>query len=218
MGPVRIEVIFDTVCPWCYVGKRRLGRALAMRPDIPTEVIWRPFLLNPDMTEDGMSRNAYLERKFGNKPRVERMLTAVATAGAAENIEFNFPRITCTPNSVRSHRLVAYATEHGRQWEVVEAIFAAYFKHGADIGAVPVLLAIAEQAGLPLDGLAALLSAPLAASQSDNTRAHRLGVNGVPCYIFSGSYAVAGAQEADVLVRLLDLAHEGQLEQALVSA
>ncbi len=219
MGPVRIEIIFDTICPWCYVGKRRLERALAARPNIQTEVIWRPFLLNPDMSDEGVTRAAYLERKFGSRPRVERMLAAVTAAGAAEGLRFDFDRITRTPSTVRSHRLVAFAAESDLQWQVVEAIFAAYFFDGANIGDPEVLLRIGTSFGLPRDALAAALDAPSAhMAHADNTRAHRLGVNGVPCYIFDGAYAVAGAQEPDVLVRLLDLAHEGQLDRALVSA
>lgn len=219
MSPVRIEIIFDTICPWCYVGKRRLERALAMRPDIQTDVIWRPFLLNPDMAEAGVSRAAYLERKFGNRPRVERMLAAVTTAGAAEGIRFDFDRITTTPSTVRSHRLVGFAAQADLQWPVVEAIFAAYFLDGADIGNPEILLGLGTRLGLPRAELAAVLApGPNLNAHADNTRAHRLGVNGVPCYIFADSYAVAGAQEPDVLVRLLDLAHEGQLDRELISA
>lgn len=220
MGPVRIEIIFDTICPWCYVGKRRLERALSLRPAIQVETIWRPFLLNPDMPETGMSRAVYLERKFGSRPRVDRMLAAVTAAGAAEGIRFDFDKIACTPSTVRSHRLVGYAARSGIQWDMVEAIFSAYFLDGADIGEADELVAIGARLGLPRDELAEVL-APCTngiGTHSDNSRAHRLGVNGVPCYIFDGAYAVAGAQEPDVLVRLLDLAHEGQLDRALASA
>lgn len=220
MGPVRIEIIFDTICPWCYVGKRRLERALSLRPHIQVETVWRPFLLNPDMPEDGVPRQVYLERKFGSRPRVERMLAAVTAAGAAEGVRFAFDRIAWTPNTVRSHRLVALAAQSGGQWRMVEAIFAAYFLEGRDIGAVPVLTDLGLRSGLDEDALAAVLEPGLAANgvHGENTRAHRLGVNGVPCYIFDGAYALAGAQEPDVLVRLLDLAHEGQMERTLASA
>lgn len=219
MGPVRTEIIFDTICPWCYVGKRRLERALAMRPAVQVETLWRPFLLNPDMSEEGMPRATYLERKFGSRPRVERMLAAVTAAGAAEGIRFDFDRIARTPNTVRSHRLVALATRSGLQWQAVEAIFSAYFLEGADIGEMPVLTDIGRGLGFSAAEIAEALDAtPTTLTQADNSRAHRLGVNGVPCYIFDGSYAVAGAQEPDVLVRLLDLAHEGQLDHALASA
>lgn len=220
MGPVRIEIIFDTICPWCYVGKRRLARALSLRPHIQVETVWRPFLLNPDMPEDGVPRQIYLERKFGSRPRVERMLAAVTAAGAAEGLHFAFEDVACTPNTVRSHRLVALAAQSGLQWHMVEAIFSAYFLEGQDIGAVSVLTDLGLRLGLEPEALAAALQPSPAANgmQNENTRAHRLGVNGVPCYIFDGTYAVAGAQEPDVLVRLLDLAHEGQMEHSLASA
>lgn len=209
---VKIEVVFDTICPWCFVGTRRLARALRLRPHIKAQTVWRPFLLNPDMPDEGMSRSLYLERKFGSRARVERMLLAVGAAGAAEGISFDFARIARTPSTIRSHRMVAFAARHGLQWETVEAVFRAYFLEGADIGAAAALLRIGDRLGLPLDELADALERWPTANfvQADNARAHRMGVNGVPCYIFDDSYAVAGAQEADVLVRLLDLAHEAQ--------
>lgn len=214
---VRIEVIFDTACPWCYVGSRRLARTLQLRPHIAVHTVWRPFLLNPDVPEQGVPRGTYLERKFGSRSRIDRMLTAVTQAGASEGIRFDFGRIDRTPNTMLSHRLVAFAAEFGRQWQAVNAIFSAYFSEGADIGDSNVLSSLGESIGLPRPELEeALRRWP--ANSGDNARVHGLGINGVPCYIFDDTYAVAGAQEPDVLVRLLDLAHENYPEPAISGA
>ncbi len=219
MPTIRIEVIFDTICPWCYVGKRRLETALRQRPQVVPQLVMRPFLLNPDMPPGGQDRSLYLERKFGSRPRVERMLAAVAAAGAAEGIDFDFAAIARTPNTIRSHRLIACAASRGLQWMAAEAVFHAYFAEGRDIGAVGELMRLGGELGLPADELAAALETwpALGAIQAENARAHRLGVNGVPCYIFDGCYAVAGAQDPDVLVRLLDLAVEAKTDLAITA-
>ncbi len=208
---ITIEVIFDTICPWCFIGIRRLERALAMRLHIDVQTVFRPFLLNPDIPEDGMARELYLERKFGSRLRVGRMLSAVAAAGATEGIDFDFAAVQRTPSTRRSHRMVALAGKLGRQQQTVEALFRAYFLHGVDIGLPAELLRIGRALDLPEAELAAAIESPSNGDvRSENTRAHRLGVNGVPCYIVDGSYAIAGAQEPEVLVRLIDLAHEAQ--------
>ncbi len=217
---VKVEVIFDTICPWCYVGLQRLDRALAMRPHMTARIGWRPFLLNPDMPADGMPRALYLERKFGSRARVTRMLGALDQAGEAEGIRFDFRRITRTPNTTRSHRLIALADTFGSATTAVKALFAAYFGEGADIGDPAVLRKIGAALSLPADALDSALSISDSpgAMQVDSARAHRLGVNGVPCYVFDETYAVAGAQEPHVLLRLLDLAHEAGREPAAALA
>ncbi|EME70865.1 polyketide biosynthesis dithiol-disulfide isomerase [Paramagnetospirillum caucaseum] len=213
---MRIEYVFDTVCPWCYVGKRRLERALALRPETRARIVWRPFLLNPDLPPEGIDRKTYLDRKFGGTARVQRVHAAVAAAGKSEGIVFDFESITRMPNSLGSHRLIRYAGASGREAEVVEALYAAYFSQGLDIGNVEVLADIGAASGLERDILAAYLAsdADAASVLNDNARAHRLGVNGVPCLILDGSYALAGAQEPDILLRLIDIVREGQPEAA----
>jgi predicted DsbA family dithiol-disulfide isomerase len=213
---VRIEYVFDTVCPWCYVGKRRLERALAQRPETRARIIWRPFLLNPDLPPDGIDRRVYLDRKFGGTARVQRVHAAVAAAGKSEGIEFDFDSITRMPNSLNSHRLIRYAGASGRETEVVEALYKAYFSQGLDIGNVEILADLGAAFGLERDGLVTYLSsdADAATVLADNARAHRLGVNGVPCLILDGSYALAGAQEPDILLRLIDIVRESQPEAA----
>jgi predicted DsbA family dithiol-disulfide isomerase len=211
---VRIDVIFDTVCPWCYIGKHRFERALALRPDVRAEIRWRPFLLNPEMPASGLDRQFYLERKFGSSYRIQRIHGAAAQAGAEEGIAFDFDAITRMPSSINSHRLIQWAGDSERQAELVEAIFAAYFIRGLDIADIGVLTHIADHCGLPADAVAAYLrsAAGGAAVEAENARIHRLGVSGVPCYIFDERYAVAGAQDADMLARLMDIAREAELE------
>ena len=214
---MKIEFIFDTVCPWCYVGKRRFERALAQRPGTRTEIVWRPFLLNPDIPPEGIDRRAYLDRKFGGPARVNRIHAAVAAAGTAEGIDFAFDRITRAPNTLNSHRMIRFAAGFGRQPEVVEALYRAYFVEGLDIGLVPTLVALGERLDLPGIELEDYLRSEtdVSAVLNDNARAHRQGVNGVPCLILDGSYALAGAQEPDILLRLIDIARQSETELAL---
>lgn len=214
---MKIEYIFDTVCPWCYVGKRRFERALAQRPGTRVDIRWRPFLLNPDLPPEGMDRHAYLERKFGGPTRVQRVHSAVAAAGETEGIVFAFDRIARTPNTLNSHRMIRFAGGVGREAETVEALYRAYFTDGRDIGDLAELVAIGSAIGLPQAELQSYLcsEADVAAVLNDNARAHRMGVNGVPCLVLDGKYAVAGAQEPDVLLRLIDIAREAEAEAVL---
>ncbi len=214
---MRLDFVFDTVCPWCYVGKRRFQRALAQRPGARIEICWRPFLLNPDIPPEGIDRKAYLDRKFGGPARVQRIHAAVAAAGESEGIQFAFDRITRAPNTMLSHRMIRYAGGSGREAETVEALYQAYFCNGQDIGSVPDLIEIGRHVGLPAADLEAYLhsDADVSTVLNDNARAHRQGVNGVPCVILDGMYALAGAQEPDILLRLIDIARETEAEAAL---
>lgn len=216
-GSMRIEFIFDTVCPWCFVGKRRLERALARRPNVAAEILWRPFLLNPDMPEDGIPRATYLERKFGGPARVARMLAGLVEAGRGEGIAFDFDAIARTPNSLHSHRLVRFAGRFGLAGAVVESILRAYFEQGRDIGSRAVLEDIAVGVGLPGEDVAAYLAGGGGRSDvfMENAHTHRLSINGVPCFVFETSYGIAGAQDPDILVRMIDLVTEGRLEAPL---
>lgn len=211
---MRIDVIFDTICPWCYIGKRRLERALAQRPEICAEIRWRPFLLNPEMPVTGIERQAYLERKFGSSYRIQRILGAASLAAEAENIHFNFELIERTPSSINAHRLIHLASMSGRQTEVVEAVFNAYFVDGLDIGEIEVLIRLGCDSGLPQSEVREFLEggAGAAAVRAENARIHRLGVSGIPCYFFNERYAVSGAQDTEILTRLLDITHEHELE------
>ncbi len=203
-----VEVVHDLVCPWCYLGVRRLLRTLRRRPELQFDLVWRPFLLNPDMPRAGMARADYVSRKFGGEDRACRLYASIAEIGLAEGVQLRFERIRRTPSSVDAHRLVRLAARYGRASETVEALFAAHFTDGRDLGDLRVLTAVAASCGL--DGEAArqfLLGEEEAdVVHSENLRAHRLGINGVPCFVVGGRHAIAGAQEPEVIERLLDVA------------
>jgi len=203
-----VEIVYDLVCPWCFLGTRRLMRTLRRRPDLLFELTWRPFLLNPDMPRLGMARPDYVVRKFGGEDRARRLYASIAEIGRTEGVPFRFEKIRRTPSSVDAHRLVRYAARFGRADEMVEALFSAHFTDGRDIGDHAVLLTIAQACGLDSTAIRRFLAgdAEADAVHADNLRAHRLGINGVPCFVISGRHAIAGAQEPEVIERLLDVA------------
>ena len=203
-----IEVVHDLVCPWCYLGLRRLRRSLAARPEIEVAFIWRAFLLNPDMPRAGMTRDEYMIRKFGSEERALRLFASIGQIGLSEGIAFRFDRLRRMPSSVDAHRLVRFAARAGRELDIVEALFAAYFNEGVDIGDLTRLIAIAAQNGIEAEAARRFLTSDegIDAVHADNLRAHRLGINGVPCFILGGRHAIAGAQEAAVISRLIDVA------------
>ena len=202
------DIIFDTVCPWCYIGKRRLEMALSMRPQIRVKPNWRPFFLNPEMPPEGIHRTAYLVKKFGSESRTNRIYGTIGEAGQSVEIDFAFERIGKTPNSVDSHRLVRFAHERGLADEVVEALFVEFFINGRDIGDLRVLTEIGAANGLDAQEVEAYLNtdADVGAIHDENVRAHRLGINGVPSFAFNEKFAISGAQEPQVLARMLDAA------------
>ncbi len=203
-----IEVVHDLVCPWCFLGVRRLTRTLRRRPDLLFELSWRPFLLNPDMPRGGMARPDYVIRKFGGEDRARRLYASITEIGRTEGVQFRFDRIRRTPSSVDAHRLVRFAARHGRADEAVEALFSAHFTDGVDIGQLDALADVAQAIGLDGAATRAFLRSndDVESVHADNLRAHRLGINGVPCYIIGGRHAIAGAQEPEVIERLLDVA------------
>jgi predicted DsbA family dithiol-disulfide isomerase len=203
-----IEVVHDLVCPWCYLGVRRLMRTLRRRPDIQFELTWRPFLLNPDMPRGGMARPDYVVRKFGGEDRARRLYATITEVGRAEGMIFRFDRIRRTPSSIDAHRLVRYAGQFGQANEMIEALFAAHFAEGHDIGDHDVLATIAGTFGMDPLAVRRFLASDQEAEavHADNLRAHRLGINGVPCFVVDGTHAIAGAQEPEVIERLLDIA------------
>jgi predicted DsbA family dithiol-disulfide isomerase len=211
---MRIDVVFDAVCPWCFIGKHRIERALAQRPDVAAEIRWRPFLLNPELPPGGIDRQAYLERKFGSNYRIQRIHAAALQAGQGEGIAFNFDAVRRMPNSMNAHRLINFAGSH--QSDIVEALFQAYFVEAIDIGDIQSLVRLAEANGLNPNEVESYLrsSSGVLQVETENARMHRLGVSGVPCYIFEEQYAIAGAQEPEIIARLLDIAREAQLETA----
>lgn len=209
-----IDIIFDTVCPWCFIGKRRLEQALRSRPAAHPEIRWRPFLLNPEMPPEGIDRTAYLVRKFGSESRVRQIYGTIADAGQSVEINFAFDRIRHTPNTLNSHRLVRFAAEHGKADLAVEALFLNYFVNARDIGDVEVLMAIGRDLELDAGRLGGYLGSAqdISSIYDENARAHRLGINGVPSYVFPGGMVISGAHEPAVLARMLDVANVAAAE------
>ena len=210
---MKIEIISDTVCPWCFIGKRRLEGALAERPEVKPEILWRPFQLNPDMPNKGADRKSYLESKFGGPEGAERIYTNVREAGASAGIAFDFEAIERTPNTIDSHRLIHWAGETGRQSEVVERLFAAYFLNGRDIGDSGVLRDVAGEAGLAADDIEAKLAGDedRYTVLKDYIQAVQIGVTGVPFFIFNRKYAISGAQEPSMFHQVFDeIANEAE--------
>ena len=215
---MEIDIFSDTICPWCFIGKRRLERALRERPQADLTIRWRAFQLNPDMPAEGMERTQYLETKFGGARNAEAVYAQVKAAGESERIPFAFDEIRRTPNTVDSHRLIRFARENGRQDETVEALFDAYFLRGENIGDPEVLVAAAKEAGLEDEAVRAFLASGAEADvvRAEDTQARQAGINGVPCFIFNGKYALSGAQPPEVMHQLFDLVlqEEAQGEQA----
>ena len=217
---MRLDIYSDTICPWCFVGKRRLERALAIRPQADLTIQWRAFQLNPGMPPEGMNRREYLEVKFGGPDRATRIYEAVRLAGESEGIAFDFSRIRRTPNTFESHRLLRHAHQAGRQTEMLETLFQAYFLAGADIGERAVLLDCAEQAGLDVTEAARFLDSDseMETTLAEDRLARRQGINGVPCFIFNGRFALSGAQPPEALLQLLDLADVDDAQQLEVAS
>jgi predicted DsbA family dithiol-disulfide isomerase len=204
---MRLDIYSDTICPWCFIGKRRLDRALAERPQPGLTIHWRAFQLNPEMPAEGMDRQLYLQLKFGGAENAERVYAQVRTAGESEEIPFAFAAMQRTPNTVDSHRLIRFAAGKGLQNEVVEALFEAYFLRGEDIGQPDVLAAAAAGAGLNAGEVRAFLDSDLEdqAVRAEDQEARHAGLQGVPTFIINGKYSVSGAQEPEVLCQMFDI-------------
>ncbi len=206
---MRIDIYADTICPWCLIGKRRLERALAERPQAGLAITWRAFQLNPNMPSEGMPRERYMALKFGGADRAKQVYEPVMAAGAAEGIDFAFDRMTQTPNTALSHRLIRYATARSLGDEAMEAVFRAYFLDARDIGDPGVLLEVGAGIGLDRQALADFLEGTegLLEVLSEDARAREIGIQGVPTYIFEQKYVLSGAHPPEVLHQLFDLAN-----------
>src|SRR5882762_855583 len=197
-----IEVVSDAICPWCWVAKRRLDRAIAaISPDVTASVTWRPFELNPEMPKAGVDRRAYRSAKFGSWQHSQALDAQVAAAGRSEGLVFNHDKMERTPNTVDAHRLIWLAGQQGKQNDVVEGLFAAYFDEGRDIGDPTVLADVGASAGLDRAMILAMLSSDegLAGVRSDLQRALNLRVSGVPTVLVDGVPVFSGAIRADLM-------------------
>ena len=211
-----IDVYSDVVCPWCYIGKRRLERALnqlngAAQPCIT----WRPFQLNPTMPKEGLDRTTYLEAKFGSLDAFRQMEEHILAAGVGERIPFSFERVARTPNTFIAHRLIWYAEQQGRQDAAVESLFQGYFTEGADIGSVTVLGQLAGRAGLDAAAVESFLQREEGATEvkAEEAAGHRLGIHGAPYFVINGSISISGAQPPDIFVSALQQAKGAVMER-----
>jgi predicted DsbA family dithiol-disulfide isomerase len=214
---MQIDVISDTVCPWCFIGKRRLARAMAMRPAITFDVKWRPYRLDPTIPNGGTDRKAYMRAKFGTDPmKIVEMHKLIAAEGAKDGIEFDFAAIERRPDTLDSHRLIRWAEATGVQDEVVERLFIAYFENGEDIGDIRVLADIADISGMDGVEVAQMLEGDedRALVEREDQIAHEMGVTGVPAMIFGNRLAVSGAREPELLVSVIDRVSEMAAQQA----
>lgn len=198
-----IDVVSDVVCPWCFLGRKRLENALAMNPDIEATVNWRPFQLDPTIPRQGKDRNRYMQEKFGSSDKIFEIHQQLIELGKEEGIEFDFEAIKISPNTLDAHRLIRWASQAtpNVQDAVVGILFSYYFEQGKDIGDRQVLLEAAEEAGMDVaivDSLLATDADTVGVRQEIDT-ANQVGVRGVPCFILDQKYAVMGAQSADAL-------------------
>lgn len=214
MTAVNIDIVSDVMCPWCYIGKKRLEEALKDLPEnLQIDVRWRPYQLDPTLPKEGKDRKQYLEEKFGGSERATQIYSAVVEAGREEDIAFNFSGIEVSPNTLDAHRLIRWAASEapGVQDRLVDILFRAYFIDGKNIGDNAVLLDAAVQVGMDrsiTEGLLAGTADCLEVEQEIEV-ARKMGVTGVPCFILDNKYAVMGAQASDVLANAIrDVAKE----------
>lgn len=194
-----IDVVSDVVCPWCFIGKRRLEQAIARQKDIPVEVRWRPYFLNPWVPREGMSRADYLTKKFGSVERYNANVPRMVAAAAAEGLTYAAEKIARQPNTIDCHRLIRWAGADAARMK--QRLMDLYFTDGADLSDREVLVQAAAACGLDADEVRARLAseADVAAVTEEAEHAKKLGIDGVPCFILGGVLAVSGAQSADYL-------------------
>jgi predicted DsbA family dithiol-disulfide isomerase len=203
-----LDIFSDPVCPWCYIGKRRLDKALAQRPGMNVRARWRVFQLNPQMPPEGMERQRYLSWKFGGSSNAQSLYDRIARVALEEGLTMNFARIARTPNTRNAHRLIRWAAARGCQEAIVTALFEAYFTEGQDIGITDILCEIAEKQGFDAEDVREhlLSDRDLDAVAAEDGWARDLGVQGVPCFVFQRRHGLSGAHPPEVLVQMLDLA------------
>lgn len=206
-----LDVFADIACPWCYIGEANLTAALAHRPGLRVERRWRPFQLQPDLPRTGGPPD-FFERQFGSAAQRDAAFARVAEAGEAAGVTFDFSRLAGAPNTLDAHRLIALADAHQCTWAMVEALFAGYFAHGRDLNHPDDLVAIAGEAGVPEAAVRELLASDRYEAEIawNQEVARRVGITGVPLYLFGEQFAVSGAQPVEALVQALDRAAEAE--------
>ncbi|WP_420858892.1 DsbA family oxidoreductase [Marivivens marinus] len=212
---VKLDILSDPICPWCYIGKANLDRALEQVGDHPFIVEWHPFQLNPDMPAEGMDRRAYMEAKFGGQDGAVKAYLPVMEHAQKAGLTLNLDKIARTPNTLNAHRLIHWAGIEQKQTPVVSALFKAYFVEGRDIGDTEVLADIADTAGMDASVVTRLLAsdADMDDIRARDAHSRQMGVNSVPTFIVAQQHAVPGAQPVELWVKVIaDI--KAQLEQA----
>lgn len=196
----KIDIISDPICPWCYIGKTRLDRALEANPNHDFVIEWHPFQLNPDMPAQGMDRREYLETKFGGQQGAIKVYGQIDATAREMGLHLDFAGIKRTPNTINAHRLIHWAGIEGKQNAVVDRLFKAYFKEGRDISETSVLVRIASGVGMEGDAIARLLEtdADIEDIRARDKHGRQRGVSGVPFFIVDNHYAVSGAQPVEM--------------------
>ncbi len=204
--PVRIDVVSDVVCPWCFIGKRRLEKALALKPDIPVEVHWHPFFLNDWIPREGISREDYLTTKFGSPERYAGIAQRVTAAAAEEGLVYAMDKMQRQPNTLDAHRLIRWAGGIGKAAEMKQRLMDLYFTEGADLTNRAVLVQAASEVGLDADDVNEALASEQDVEQvaQEAQSAKEAGIDGVPCFIFGGRFAVSGAQAPEYLAEAIE--------------
>lgn len=203
---MELDVVIDVVCPWCYVGKRQLDRALAQRPGVVSQVRYRPYQLSADTPAEGVDRAAHYKRKFGDNPQFKAAREHLLLLGQSLGIDFDFESDCRIANTMDAHRLIRWALSPGLQAEVAEGLMKAYFEDCAFLGDHSLLMQVASDAGMDGNLVQSLLESDKDKDliQAEVQQAHQLGIQGVPMFIFDGKAGVSGAQDAQVLVQVID--------------
>jgi predicted DsbA family dithiol-disulfide isomerase len=204
--PLRIDVVSDVVCPWCFIGKRRLEKALALKPDIPVEVHWHPYFLNDWVPREGIAREAYLTTKFGSPERYGEIAQRVTAAAAAEGLTYAIDKVSRQPNTIDAHRLIRWAGGIGKAAEMKQRLMELYFTEGADLTNRAVLVQAAADVGLDADDVREALASDqdVAEVEREAQAAKEAGIEGVPMFIFGGRFAVSGAQAPEYLAEAIE--------------
>ena len=197
---ITIDVVSDVICPWCFLGKRRLDKALSLIPEIKVETNFRPFFLDPTIPSQGLGRHEYMAAKFGEE-RLKTIHDPLIKAGKEDGVPYHFEKITRTPNTMDAHRLLRWAKIDGKQPEIAEALFMAYWSEGRDVGDHEVLAGIAAAHGMNREKVLTTLSTDQDKAEvlAETAQAQQMGVTGVPTYIINRKYGVVGAQNAELL-------------------
>jgi predicted DsbA family dithiol-disulfide isomerase len=205
----KLEIISDVICPWCYIGKKRLEIAIqTLSNSYPIKILWRPFELNPALPPEGMNRADYLTQKFGGVERAKSIYSRIESEAKAEGLPIDFDLITTTPNTRLAHKLIDYSRQFDKQNDVIDLLFTSYFAFGKNIGEKDVLLEIALACSLPIEETNAALDSDLinqSVEQQENT-ALRMGVSGVPGFVYNGFLLFCGAQSPETIALSLQRA------------